>query len=172
MDKGKLREWISIVANVGVLAGLILVAVQIRQSSTMLQGSSYQTWLGANVELNNALTQMDRGGRFADGNLDSRELDEDSFMAFAMWNYSFFQMVQATNYMYEQGALDRTLWEAEIQRAAGFLTLPGVRELWDAGMKTQLTPEFVSLVETTAPTMTGWDWDAERGFHSMGRLGN
>ena len=172
MDSAKLRGWISIVANLGVLAGLILVAVQIRQSSTMLQGTSYQTWLGANVELNNALTQLNQGGRFADGNTGSRNLDEDSFMPFAMWNYSVFQMFQATNYMYEQGALDQSLWQAEMERAAGFLTLPGVRELWDAGMKTQLTPEFVSLVESTPTTMTVWDWDVERGFHSVSPSGN
>lgn len=172
MTSAKVRDWIAITANVGVLAGLILVAVQIRQTSAMSEGASYQTWLSANVELNNALTQLSQGGQFADGNLDSKALDEDSFMAFAMWNYSFFQMVQATNYMYEQGALDRRLWENEVTRAAGFLTLPGVRELWDAGMRTQLTPDFVALVESASAEGMTWDWDSERGFYALENQSN
>lgn len=159
-------DWISIAANLGVLGGLILVAIQIRQSSAALQGSAYETWLSANIELNNVAPEID-SRVFLAGNMDSRNLDEESYTHFAMFYYGFFQMVQATNYLYRKGSLDRALWEAELGRAAMLLTLPGVRQLWDGGVSSQLTPEFVTLVESVPPTQRGFMWSQERGFYGV-----
>jgi hypothetical protein len=157
-------DWISIGANVGLLAGLILVAMQIRQSTTALHGSSYQMWVASNMELNTVAAQSDVSRTLNQGWMDSRGLNEGTFIQFAYWNSSVMQMAQATDYLYRRGSLDESLWKTEMQRAALFLSAPGVRQWWDAGGKTQLTPEFVDRVESTPSTMTTWTWDAERGF--------
>ena len=154
MSSSKTRDWLSIIANMGILAGLILVAVQINQSGTSIAGSSYEMWVAANIELNMASTESDLARTLQQGNSDSASLTADNFIQYAMWQFSFFQMVQATDYLYQQGSLDRSLWETEIKRAALFLTLTGVREWWDAGGRTQLTPEFVALLESTPSTIT------------------
>lgn len=44
------------------------------------------------------------------------------------------------------------------------LSLPGVRQWWDAGGKTQLTPSFVELMEATHSGMTVWGWEEGQGF--------
>jgi len=159
-------DWISITANVAVLAGLVLVAIQVRQSALALQGSAYETWLSVNVELNNVAPQID-SRVFLAGNMDSRSLDEGSYTHFAMFYYSFFQMVQATNYLYRKGSLDRALWQAELGRAAVLLSLPGVRQLWDGGVSSQLTPDFVALLESVSPTQSAFAWSQERGFYGV-----
>ena len=74
------------------------------------------------------------------------------------------QMAQSTDYLYRSGSLDRELWEAEMSRAAGILAAPGVRQWWDAGGRTQLTPRFAKLLETTQSTIEYWNWDSEHGF--------
>jgi hypothetical protein len=117
--------------------------------------------------LNAAANQLADSGTFMSGNLDSKNLKEESFLEFAMWYASFFQMVQATDYLYRQGSLDRSLWETEVGRAAMLLSLPGVRQLWDAGLKTQLAPEFVALVESRPPTMKVFNWSRAQGFHEL-----
>ena len=66
--------------------------------------------------------------------------------------------------MYRSGSLDEELWRSEVNRAAGMLALPGVRQWWDAGGKTQLTPQFVELMESTQSDMTIWGWQEGRGF--------
>ncbi len=167
MNSTKINNWMSIGANLGIFAGLILVAVQINQNTAMIQGSAYQMWVAANMELNMAATEPEQSRTLRLGNFDSADLSEDTYIQFAMWNFSFFQMAQSTDYLYRQGSLDRNLWETEINRAAVFLTVRGVRQWWDAGGKTQLTPEFVALVESTNSTMTTWHWDADRGFKAM-----
>ena len=159
-------EWISVTANLGVLAGLLLVAIQIRQSTSALQASAYETWLSANVELNSTAPQID-SRVFLAGNMDSRNLDEESYTHFAMFYYSFFQAVQATDFLYRKGSLDRELWKTELGRAAVLLSLPGVRQLWDGGISSQLAPSFVALVESIPATGSAFAWTRERGFHEF-----
>ena len=137
MTSGKLRDWVSIGANGAVFAGLILVAIQINQNNAMLRNSSYQTWVASNMELNAAATQTELSATIQSGWFDSRGLSEETFIQFAMWNMSVMQMAQATDYLYRQDAIDQSLWETEIARAALFLPAPGVRQWWDAGGKTQ-----------------------------------
>jgi hypothetical protein len=160
-------DWFSIGANVGIVVGLILVAVQIRQNNEMIRGSSYQMWVASNMEVNAAATQTDLSVTLNRGWMDSRELSDETFIQFAQWILMVMQMAQATDYLYRQGSLDQSLWEAEISRAALALSAPGVRQWWEAGGRTQLTPEFVALVESTTSTATTWGWTAEQGFVSI-----
>ena len=121
-------------ANLGVLAGLLLVAVQINQHSASVRNAAYQEWVAANMELNMATADPYLATAVARGTGRSADIpDNDSYLAFAMWHQSFYQMAQTTNYLYEQGDLDEELWEVEMDRAAVHLGLPGVREWWDAG---------------------------------------
>ena len=160
-------DWASIGANIGILVGLILVAVQIRQNGEMIRGSSYQMWVASNMELNAAATQTDLSTVLNRGWLDSRGLSNETFIQFAQWILSIMQMAQATDYLYRQGSLNQSLWETEISRAALILSAPGVRQWWDAGGRTQLTPEFVELVESTTSKATTWAWTPEQGFASL-----
>lgn len=167
MKSNKSRDWISISANVAVVAGLILVAIQINQNSTMIKSSSYQMWVVQNMEHSIASMDPNVSKALLQGNSDSAGLTRETFLHFSRWYQSFFQMVQATDYLYRQGTIERSLWEIEIGRAALYLSFPGVRQWWDAGGRTQLTPEFVELVESTPPTLTIYSWDVEKGFYSV-----
>ena len=114
--------------------------------------------------LNMATLDPGRAEMFTRGFADSADLSEDSWVAFAYWNIGVMQMAQAVDYLYKSGSLDRTLWESEIQRAALILALPGVSQWWHAGGRTQFTPEFVELIESTKSEMTPFNWEKGRGF--------
>ena len=101
----------------------------------------------------------------AKGNYDSANLDDESYVAYAMSHLALLQMAQAADYLYRSGSLDRELWEGEMNRAAGILTMPGVRQWWDAGGNTQLTEGFVKRLESTQSNIAYWTWDSERGFY-------
>ena len=164
MDTQKLAHWLTIVGNLGIIVGLILVAVELNQNTASNKSTAYQSWVAANLSLNSSYIQAEAAGAISNGMDESADLTAESQGSFAMWNFSFFQQIQATDYLYQTGTLDRALWEAEIHRAAGHLELAGVRQWWDAGGKTQLTPEFVQLIESTQSRITRWDWDQESGF--------
>ena len=63
-------------------------------------------WVAANMELNMAATEPEQSRTLRLGNFDSADLSEDTFIQFVMWNFSFFQMAQSTDYLYRQGSLD------------------------------------------------------------------
>jgi len=164
MKKIDLGQTVQIIANVGVIAGIIFLAIELRQNNEQLKLQSYQAWVAANLELNNTAAVDDLSEILIVGNANSADLDRGNAIEYALWNYSFFQLIQATDYLYQTGSLDPALWDSEINRAAVHLGLPGVRQWWDAGGRTQLTPEFVRLVESTESTAIRWGFEEGKGF--------
>jgi hypothetical protein len=164
-ELGALGEFIG---SIAVIATLIYLAVQIRQNTSGMKANAYQMWVSSNLHLNGLIAQQGRPWR--EGIADSANLDEESEMGFGIVNHSAFQMMQSIDYLYRMGVIDEALWKAEISRAAGHLNSnPGVRQWWDAGGRTQLTPEFVALLESTETDIALWGWDDTRGYHVLDR---
>ena len=158
IELGALGEF---VGSIGVIATLIYLAIQIRQNTASVKASAYQTWVSNNISINNSVPEDLRKGI-----QDSAQLSAESEASFALWNHGIYQLWQATDYLFEMGAVDQALWRSEMSRAAGHLSNPGVRQWWDAGGKTQLTPHFVDLVESTQSTIAVYQWDPGKGFHA------
>ena len=155
---------------VTILVSLIYVAIQIRQNNEQQRLQSYQSWVAANMELNMALLDQSLTEIFDVGNTNPAKLSKDNFVPYGMWNTGLMQMAQATDYLYRAGSLDHELWESELNRAALCLSLPGPRQWWDAGGKTQLTPKFVKLIESIEPSATAWGFEEGRGFVPLTEL--
>jgi len=98
--------------------------------------------------------------------MDPTSLTGESAGGYLMIHLAMFQMGQATDYLYRSGSLDRELWEAEMNRLASLLQAPGVRQMWEAGARSQLAPSFVAQLEARKPSATYVDWDAQRGYYS------
>ena len=164
-----LNQWLTLLANVGVLAGIVFLAVGLQQNTQQLKLQSYQAWQTANNEINMMVTDPKLSAIVSSGHSDPTQLTKDNYIAYAMYHMSMMQMAQATHYLYLQGAIDEELWQAEMNRAALILSsLGGVRQWWDAGGKTQLAPSFVEFIESIESSSTRWNWDSERGFFPDG----
>lgn len=149
---------------IAVVGTLIYLARQVKQNTASVQANGYQTWVSSNLQLNLATMSQRFSETAGKGIYDSKALESDTFFMFALWNHSVFQMIQATDYMYRLGAIDEALWESEISRAAIHLGLPGVRQWWDAGGRTQLAPHFADLIENYESKTTRWSWNPDEGF--------
>jgi len=159
-----------VVGVVAILASLIYVAIQIRQNNEQQRIQSYQAWVAANMELNMAALDPSMARIFVEGNMDSANLNNDTFTPYGMWYTGLMQMAQTTDYLYRAGSLDQELWETELDRAAMILAVPGVRQWWDAGGKTQHTPTFVELIESIEPSATAWGFQDGRGFVPLSQV--
>jgi hypothetical protein len=146
------------VGAIAVVITLIYLAIQVRHSKEATEANTkaielqaYQAWQAANLQINVGWSNSPHAKLIAPGLADSRSLTEESFLS-------------STDYLYRKGSLDRALWEAEMDRAAGLLSAPGVRQMWDADAKTQLTPQFAQFLESRPPNIKGVSWDPERGY--------
>jgi len=166
----KANHWLVLVANIAVIAGIVFLAVELRQNTKQLELQSYQSWVAANMELNIAISDPLLSAIVSRGHPDSANLTSESAIAYAMFHMSMLQMAQSMNYLYLEGSLDKELWESEMDRAAGILSIPGVRQWWDAGGRTQLAPSFVEFLEFREPGVTIWYWDEDRGFTADGNF--
>ncbi len=154
-----------IIGVIVVTVSLIYLAQQVRQNSKQLESQSYQAWVASNLQINMGMSDPALSAIVAEGNLDSANLSDKSYVAYAMSHLAVMQMAQAADYLYRSGSLDRELWEGEMNRAAGILAMPGVRQWWDAGGNTQLTEGYVKRLESTQSNIAYWTWDSERGFY-------
>jgi len=164
MKKLDFGQTIAVIANIGVIAGIAFLALELRQNSQQLATQSYQSWVAVNAQINIASSTGETAGIIAAGNRDSTNLTEETFTTHALIQLSLFQMAQAAHYLHRQGALDSALYEAEMNRVAGFLSYPGVRQWWDAGGRSAVTPEFAEFIESRSSSLESWDWDADRGY--------
>ena len=170
MNFDKANHWLVLFANFAVIAGIVFLAVELRQNTKQLELQSYQSWVAANTDLNIAISNPQLSAIVSQGHPNSAKLSSDTYIAYAMFHMSMLQMAQSTHYLFMEGSLNKELWESEMDRAAGILSIPGVRQWWDAGGKTQLTPSFVKFLESREPNVTIWHWDEDRGYTSVGNF--
>jgi len=159
-----------IIGTTVVVITLIFLVVQLRQNTASVRANTYQGWSAANVGINAAMSNPAQSQIMMDGNLDPTSLTRESVVTFGMMNIALMQMAQSTDYLFRAGALDRELWESEMNRAAGILAIPGVRQWWDAGGRTQLTPSFVKRLEATRSTIQYWNWNSDQGFFASDHI--
>lgn len=165
MDFDKTNRWLTSLTNLAVIAGLVFLAIELQQNTQQLRMQSYQAWHAANTELNMAIADPELSAIISSGHGNSANLTNKTYIAYAMFHFSMLQMAQSTHYLYLEGALDEELWKSEMQRAAGVLSLPGVRQWWNAGGRTQVSPSFAAFIESVDPKDTiRWNWNEERGF--------
>ena len=153
-----------VIGVITILASLIYLSVQIRQNNEQMRIQSYQAWVAVNMELNVAALDPLTARIFPEGNADSSNLTNENYTAYGMWYTAFMQMAQTTDILYRAGSIDRELWECELDRTAMILSIPGVRQWWDAGGRTQCTPTFVKVIEAIEPKAIAWSFQDGRGF--------
>ncbi len=84
MNKIDLGQTIQILANIGVIAGIGFLGLELRQNSEQLELQSYQSWVAANLQLNMAATNQAGSETLALGVADSANLNNENFIGFAM----------------------------------------------------------------------------------------
>ena len=161
-DLGAIGE---LVGSVGAVLALVYVAVQVRQNTRGIRSSAHQHVVAANAAVTMApVHNLEFASLLWRGAKSSKDLTEESQLAFNLWCFQYFAMIQATYQLFLDQTVDRGVWERELQRAVGGLRVPGFREWWEAGGRTQLSPDFVSLVESTPLDIVAVSWSPEHGF--------
>jgi hypothetical protein len=153
------------VAAIAVVVSIFYLATQMRQNTASVQAAAYQTWLTAKQEIYSFTRDPNFSQIVGPALVDSRNLNEGTYITFGLWCQSWMNAGQAVNLLYEKRAIDRSTWEIEMRIVAATLRYAGIRQWWDAGGKTQITPEFVQLIESIdISEHRAFNWSKEDGF--------
>ena len=144
MSGTKINDWLALIANAAVVAGIVFLAIEIRQNNELLRSESRQTLVANDVtSLTANLGNADVFAKLVSG---ARLSAEDQLRVSFMWALDLrnreFEYFQYTN-----GLLDEETWLAYrhvvlINHSSGF-----GRKWWDEIGRTIVDPEFARLVD-------------------------
>ncbi len=134
MNKIDLGQTIAILANLGVIASLIFVGVQVQQgaiatrSATVLQLKD--SWVQLNlasatsVELAEAFRSVETQG-WNDADYIAKNLVASFYRAlFHNWSNAYYQ--------YQNGTLEEEQWAPHLREAEASVRKPGMRDIWSS----------------------------------------
>ena len=129
MESNKIGSWLQLIANVGLLAGIVLVGIQINQSNAIAGASAgsvyfqqYQDYLVAGMGENPAVVR-------AKAIFEPENLTAEDIQVLISETYWRISMIEHQTVMEEYGIIDDR-WRAEIPEHAFFIAgTPVAREI-------------------------------------------
>ena len=113
MNIDSLNKWLTLLANVGVLIGIFVVATELQQNQSALlaESSSTRTQMLAEIDsiridagLNQIRTKIEEG----------KELSEQDLAGIDAWVTRMLRHLENMHYQHEIGVLDDEIWEVTI----------------------------------------------------------
>jgi hypothetical protein len=133
MKKIDLGQTISILANIGVIAGIVFLGYEIRQNTAAFQMQAADDYVASTIEMNNLISQdaelADLIYRHSRGDSDLTEVEAFRVRMqyanlFRNWNRLYF--------LRQRGSLDETFWNIQTADMRRNLQTPGVVEYWQS----------------------------------------
>ena len=132
MKKIDLSQTITILANVGVIASLVFLSMQVRQEAAASRAATFQqlkdSWVQVNlaeatsVDLAKAFETAQTQGWEGTGSVDRRLLSGYVRTLFHNWSNAY--------YHYENGTLDENQWQSYIREVRSGMRSPLLRQVW------------------------------------------
>lgn len=161
MKYERLNQWLQVSANIGIVLGLLLVGVQLKQNSDLLKTQLLYEESQRAIELETQVVGENAADVWAKSLTEAKNLTlpEQRIMEAILW--SFVEQLRASHMLAELGLLEDDEWRARVDSDAGFyLNNPYGRAWWaNFGIaSTTLAPELIEAVnarlEGTDPNFT------------------
>jgi hypothetical protein len=138
-----------IVAVVGIFASLIFVGLQVRQNTKALRATSHHAVTDSFNAINNMMANDPAfARRWRLGMAGAEELNEDERVSFSFMSLAYMRIFETLYYQYNNGTLDKKLFDAELQTLKWSLTEehPGFLAWW-ANNPISLSAEFRAFID-------------------------
>ena len=119
-------QTIAILANIGVLLGIVFLAMEIRDSRIAILAQTQDSVADGFLTLNLAtITEPEIGLTFQKGLCEPEELTDLEAARFSMHMRALFNQFRRIYRLYEQGLLDEQAWKLYGTEAYQFMVSPG-----------------------------------------------
>jgi len=150
MDSNRLRDWLEIVGIFAVVASLIFVGMQMRQTHEIALSQAYQSRVAAAVEWNVAFgsnaAALAAFGKAEAGRQDDTSGDER--LALRQVMHGLFLLYDNAHYQNQQGFVSDEFWAMTRNSMRHMMRNPAVREIFLARLATgNVRPAFRAVVE-------------------------
>ena len=143
----KLNERLTLVTNVSVIAGIVFLAVEMRQNTEAIEAQTrdgitekQMTYLGW------IATSRDLAGVHVRGESGLIELDETERRMYSLLVNGMLREWENSLYQYERGLFTPEEFEPRMERWRLSMAFPGFREVW-AGTRETFAPGFRAEID-------------------------
>ena len=160
MDSGKVNQWLTLLANLGVIVSILLLTFEINQSTKATVAAASTSVVDGYNTLNLSVMSDPQMTRvFIVGLYDPEKLTDIEAAQFAMWMRSYGNQIMRVELLSELGLLADTSQArgGDIRSYAHLLSTPGGRQYLESnrnGFPTWLLDEIAQYVDEE-PT---FDW--------------
>jgi hypothetical protein len=148
MNMDKLNRWLTLIANFGVLIGIIVVAVELRQTQTAMEGEASTMRAQMAIDIQSYITDA-RLYEFASKLDNGEDLTPEERARVNMFLVPALRHFENLHYQWQIGILSDEIWESNVQGLGnlcqGSLFQAAYPTRWGVGFR----ESFVELV--TAP---------------------
>ncbi len=145
MELGAIGE---LVGGVAVIASLIYVGLQVRQSARDTRASNFHAVTDSFNALNIQIAGNAELAEILDkGNSDRQSLNSNERVRYDFLYLSVFRILETVFTQSRSGAGETDLWRAEERTVEALLSARGVRQWWKEN-PLSLTPQFRQFVES------------------------
>jgi hypothetical protein len=138
--------WLAVLANVGVIAGLVLLAVEIRQNSQIVRADALANLLAGQSSAETAFMGDDTAAAMATALVSPAEMTDEEILQ--MWAYLNTAVISAeqTYSMYSLGLATQSDRESAAKKAADWISYPFAR-IWWGEMKTNFPTNLADDID-------------------------
>ena len=145
MNLDKVNQRLTLLANIGVLLGIVFIAVEMRNSSNAVAAQTRDSIADGFISLNMVVINDPQvGANWITGLLKPDRLSDTEAIQFSMYMRALFNQFMRVNALYRNGLLEEAEWALYAREAANILASPGGKLHWAGN---EMNPEFRADIE-------------------------
>ncbi len=131
MNLSKVNQWLTLLANIGVLAGIVFLAIEIRQSGDAVTAQMQDSIADGFIALNMAtINDPQVGVTWVIGLNEPDRLSDAEAIRFSMLMRALFNQFIRVHGLYRTGLLEESDWALYAREAATIMSSPGGKLHW------------------------------------------
>jgi len=140
-----INDWLTLIANLGVLIGVIAVVVELNQNTRAIRDSAIQSLdSGVLTVVNMLAADRENAVLFADGTTDFANLDRDEQIHYSALVNAICLRMDVSWFAFQNGLLPEQLWRREEDVLRELVNSPGGKAVW---VNCNASQEFLGYVE-------------------------
>jgi len=144
----RLNHWLTLGANIGVVLGLVVLIVEVRQNTLQARASGNYQFLETSSTLNLAVIENTHvASMVRRGNKDYNALDKDEKVQYFFFIGQYYTVYANMYDLWQSGRFSDNAWHSVKKDILVLMSMPGSRYIWETAGKKSQSPAFVAYVD-------------------------
>jgi hypothetical protein len=126
----KLNQWLALIGNIGVIAGVLFVGWEIQQNTEQMQAEIAHGVMASLRDAMEPLTEGSNADMYMRGLPGLENLSDAEKFQFNSISARFFRVFEEAYLHYHLGRLEEGYWQSITGQLQMVLRIPGIRENW------------------------------------------